>query len=155
MTLEGIKHIIECHCTLPQYRNSINPVYHKFVVFSILKNDIVVPKHAQCNNCGVIHYVVDIMKSQPSLSDEHSDSVTTIDDIKMQLPPKILTALENYQVDLPTYEEISFLYENEKWGSKIIIARKEFEGIVTGKTLMILGPDKVKIETFRFDPFLK
>ncbi len=32
----GQKHLIECHCILPQYRRSSNTVYHKFVVFSVI-----------------------------------------------------------------------------------------------------------------------
>ena len=36
--MAGIKHLIECHCMLPQYRNKKDRQYHKFVVFSIIDN---------------------------------------------------------------------------------------------------------------------
>ena len=56
--MRGQKHLIECHCILPQYRRALNTVYHKFVVFSeIDDSDTVVPKFAQCNNCGVIGHL--------------------------------------------------------------------------------------------------
>ena len=63
--MTGVLHLIECHCCLPQYKNSKKPVYHKFKVFSILDDgDTVISKHSQCNNCGVVHHVIDICKSE-------------------------------------------------------------------------------------------
>ena len=32
--MPGIKHLIQCHCILPQYRNIDDPIFHKFIVFS-------------------------------------------------------------------------------------------------------------------------
>ena len=68
MALEGVRHLIECHCTLPQYRNANPPVYHKFVVFSVLDEDAIQKKLVQCNNCGIIHKVVDLCKKKANHS---------------------------------------------------------------------------------------
>ena len=63
--MQGFKHLVQCHCILPQYRKMKDPVFHKFVVFSTIdKKDNVEPKNVQCNNCGVIHKVFDICKSE-------------------------------------------------------------------------------------------
>ena len=82
----GIKHLVSCHCVLPQFRKMKNPIFHKFVVFSKLENDNVVPKIAKCNNCGVLHKVIDICKSE--FIHGHEDSVRSIvqvDYIKLPL----------------------------------------------------------------------
>ena len=36
---EFIKHTIECNCVLPQYKNIVPIVFHKFIVFSIINED--------------------------------------------------------------------------------------------------------------------
>ena len=80
----GIKHLIECHCVLPQFRNRLDAVYHRFVVFSIIDaDDNMVPKYAQCNNCGVIHKVIDVMTSEVALGNDNDAAVISIDDIKL------------------------------------------------------------------------
>ena len=46
--MNGIKHLIECQCILPQFKKRENPPYHKFVVFSIIDDvDEVLEKFAQ------------------------------------------------------------------------------------------------------------
>ena len=62
---KGTKHLIQCHCLLPQYRNKPDPVFHKFPVFSVIdESDTVILKYAECNNCGAAHKVYDICKSE-------------------------------------------------------------------------------------------
>ena len=39
MSVEGVKHLIQCHCVLPQYRNANPPMFHKFVTFSVVDDD--------------------------------------------------------------------------------------------------------------------
>ena len=76
--------MVECHCVLPQYRNRKEVVYHSFVVFSIIDEaGTVIPKHATCNNCGVIHNVRDICKSE-IIPGREIGAVIEIDDIKRQ-----------------------------------------------------------------------
>ena len=58
------KHLIECHCILPQYKKAPKPVFHKFIVFSEIDNDVVEPTYVQCNNCGAVHKIYDFCKSE-------------------------------------------------------------------------------------------
>ena len=84
--MKGLKHLIECHCVLPQFRKRENPPYHKFVVFSLIDDsDTAIPKHARCNNCGVIHNVIDICKSE-ILPGQEVGAVMTKKDCGMMLP---------------------------------------------------------------------
>ena len=87
--IEGIRHLIQCHCVLPQYRKRKDPVFHKFLVFSTLENDEVEEKLAQCPNCDVIHRVFDLCKSEVYSGKDQSLAVSTIEDIKISLPSRI------------------------------------------------------------------
>ena len=63
--MNGFKHLVQCHCVLPQFRRRPEPVFHLFVVFSVLGNDDKVePKYAECNNCGAVHHVTEVGQSE-------------------------------------------------------------------------------------------
>ena len=146
---QKLKHLIECHCILPQYRERRDPVYHKFVVFTELdEHDNVIPKHAQCNNCGVIHRVVDVGRSEINSGREASAALVDIADVKLSLPPNIVSVLETYAVDLATWEETAWILENQSWGSYIILASEEKAGQIEGKCLRFISPTSVKIEPY-------
>ena len=99
----GVRHLIQCHCVLPQYRKSENPIFHKFVVFSMIdKNEEVLSKFAECNNCGVIHNITDICKSEIVHSVEDARSIVTIDDIIPTLPPNIVSILSSHKINDPS-----------------------------------------------------
>ena len=85
MAIEGVRHLIECHCILPQFRNRQTPVYHKFIVFSTVDDDKVNKKLVQCNNCGILHKVVDLCKSEIAHGMEEGASLRTIEDIRLVL----------------------------------------------------------------------
>lgn len=147
--MRGQKHLIECHCILPQYRRSLNTVYHKFVVFSeIDDSDTVVPKFAQCNNCGVIHKIYDICKSEIITHKEDLKSIRTIDDLSLTLPTDVVRVLESYKCDLPSWEQAEFILNNEQWGTIITLMRDETEEETTGKALKIDGHSKISIVTY-------
>ena len=77
----GQKHLVECHCVLPQFRLNTTVLYHKFVVYSEFNSDgSVITKYAQCNNCGVIHRVFDIAKSEILMGNENNISIIGIED---------------------------------------------------------------------------
>ena len=108
--MQGLKHLVQCHCILPQYRKMKDPVFHKFVVFSTIdNNDNVEPKNVQCNNCGVIHKVFDICKSEILHSKEDLKTLISKKDIQMMLPNKLSEILDSYDVDLPTWEQAHFI----------------------------------------------
>ena len=58
-----ICHTVECQCVLPIYNKIEKPVYHQFVVFNKLNDDSMEEKYVECNNCGIIHQIVGLNKS--------------------------------------------------------------------------------------------
>ena len=147
--MEGIKHIIECHCMLPQYKNNPNPIFHKFIVFSeIDDSDTVVPKYAQCNNCGVIHKIIDVRRSEIMAGKEELASITTVDDIKLMIKQDVGDVLELYSCELPMWEHALFILQEKKWGSFIILKREIVDDETHGKLLRFESLDKFKIESF-------
>lgn len=147
--MQGVKHLIQCHCILPQFKNSADPVFHKFVAFSIIdESDTVQPKFAQCNNCGVIHKVVDICRSELT-SKEDAKALPNIEDIKFSLSPDLVRVLETYQSDIATWEQAEWIYLTKSWSQWITLARDEGEdGDVHGKRLIFLDDGKFRIEAF-------
>ena len=147
--MEGYKHIIECHCVLPQYRKSDNPIFHKFVVFSVVDDDgNVVQSLARCENCGAVHKVVDICKSEIMPSKEDSRNVLTKKDISSSLPAQLIQLFDEYSLPTADYEAAKFYIENEKWGSTIILNREREEEGYAGKMVTFISKDKFKIDPF-------
>lgn len=156
--MQGIKHLIECHCTLPQYRKREEVVYHKFVVFSIIDDsDTVLEKIAQCNNCGVLHRVFDICKSDVMVGNEESKaSVLSKEDMKFMLPSAVSDVLTSYDADLATWELCLFVVENRQFDTSIVLSREEDQesGTVKGKIMRITENGTVKLETFVTDIYV-
>jgi hypothetical protein len=147
--VEGIKHIIGCHCMLPQYKNSPNPIFHKFVVFSIVDDsDTVIPKYSQCNNCGIIHKVVDLCRSEIITGKEELKSIASIDDIRLTLSDDICKLLDVYNVDMPTWEHVQFILEKKKWNSHVVLTKDAMEDETQGKMLQFDKEGKPKIATY-------
>lgn len=145
----GTKHLIECHCVLPQYRTKPDPIYHQFVVFSETARDgSVIPKYAQCNNCGVIHRVFDFMKSEILMGNDESVSIVSIEDVKLSLPPNVASVLETYNVDLPTWEQAQSILEGRIWGSHILLTAEDRGERTEGKLLRFVGPSSIRIEPY-------
>ena len=145
----GQKHLIKCRCVLPQYKKLENPPVHHFIVFSKINTDgTVASKYAQCNNCGVIHKIVDICRSEIQQGKEHMNSLVRIDDIKPSLPQNFSNVLETNNADLSTWEAVQHILENKLWGD-IVILTKDTEGDeIHGKYIRILGETFFKIESF-------
>jgi len=145
----GVKHLIECHCILPQYRGRSNVIYHKFTVFSeIDESETVVPKIINCNNCGISHKIIDLCKSIINIGKEDSITMTTIDDIKLSLPEDIISVLISYDCDLATWEQAEFLIRNSQWGNFIVLSKELTENGAEGKVLKLIGHGKYRIEPF-------
>ena len=146
--MEGIKHLIECHCKLPQYAKSIDGPYHQFVVFSIIDDsNTVIPKHVACNNCGVIHKVYDIGKSE-LMAGQETGAVMTIEDVALMLPESIKNVLISYKCDISCWENVLFVFQNEKFPSDIVVDRKLEDDIVSGKILSITNYGQYTIKPF-------
>jgi hypothetical protein len=147
--MDGVKHLIQCQCILPQYRGQSNPVFHSFVVFSqIDENDEMIEKTAQCNNCGAVHKVVDIGKSE-FLGKDESRAVIGIKDVEANLPQTVVDILKSYECDVATWEQVDFCISNQKWGTRIILTREREGDKIMGKLLNI-GESKHRIEPYEF-----
>ena len=144
MALEGIRHLIECHCVLPQYRNKNPPVFHKFIVFSAINDDQVQKKLAQCNNCGILHRIVDICKSEIVHGLEEGASLRTIEDLKISLPQRLSDFLVTQKLDIATWEFIEFLIDN-KSEKDVVISRTEAGDITQLKILQINADGTFKV----------
>lgn len=145
----GQKHLIKCRCVLPQFKNSQDPEkkQHRFVVFSEVENDVVKQKFSQCNNCGLIHKIVDICTSEIMSGKESMGSILTIDDIKPGLHQSLVSILERYQCDLPTWEQAKYVTENKKWGDIIILTSDLEENTKIVKYVRILGETLFKVDS--------
>ena len=136
-----------CTSTIQEYYRTL--LYHKFIVFSIIDDsNTVIPKYAQCNNCGVIHKVFDMCKSEILAGKDETAAIITKEDARSSLPDQLIEVLDSYAVDVPFYEEAMFILENKKWGSTMILTKEMIEDELVGKRLMFTSPNKYKIENF-------
>lgn len=146
---QGIKHLIQCHCILPQYRDQPDPVFHKFTVFSIIdESDTVILKYAECNNCGAAHKVYDICKSEILTGKDEVSSTLRIEDFKFSIPSDLYELLNHYKKDLPDYELSQFIIDNKMWDKTIVLTREELDDHVQGKIVRFLSETRFRIESY-------
>lgn len=150
-TPEYVKHLVACRCSLPQFRSWEDPPNHKFVVFSELDEQADLKhSYAQCNNCGIIHKVLEVGKSI-TLKKEEMRSLTTIEDLEGQMAPWLAGLLKKHECELHVWQEAKFIYDHQLWGRFIILAKEREDDLVIGKLCQILGEDLHKIENFERD----
>lgn len=152
----GLKHLVTCRCVLTQFKRLPRPPQHQFVVFSVVEDTgDVRPRFSQCNNCGIVHKVIDVCRSEVVSGREAMASLPTIDDVKLGMPPRLAEILESSSVDLASWEAAQFALENEQWGSFIVLTTDEEDGTRQGKYLRVLGANMFKIETFMREEVIK
>jgi len=145
---EYVKHIIMCKCILPQFEHMQNPPTHRFIVFSELDaNAEVVPSFAQCSNCGIVHKVIEVGKSQ-ILKKETSTILPTIKEIKLSLPKELVELLEQYNLELYSWQEVQWIFDNESWGRTVVLTKEEIDGICNGKYIQFFGRNNWRINKF-------
>lgn len=145
---EGVKHLITCKCFLPQFKNHENPPIHRFIVFSELDEYAnVKPSFVECNNCGIVHKVLEIEKSAIT-NKESVKAVENIDEVLSQVPEWLYNLLKKYECDLPTCQEARFIIQNKLWGRFVVLDKERTTEGIFGKALIILGDRLHKIETF-------
>lgn len=143
---------MSCRCVLPQFKGLSDPPKHQFLVFSVINDDDkVVSKHVQCNNCGLIHKVVDICKSNIIAGKEAMSSIVQIDEMRSSLPPNLVNILERNNVDITGWEQAQFILENKAWGDFVILAAEEESGSRHGKYVRIMSESFFKVENFSRD----
>lgn len=145
---EYIKHLIECKCILPQFKQANSPIWHHFIAFSeIDETGSVIPSFVQCNNCGSVHRVTEVGIST-ILGRDDMPSLPNLDEIKSGLPEKLVAILEKSDAQLPTYQETSFILEHKMWGRIVILNKETIDGLVVGKYLTIIGETLWKVNSF-------
>jgi hypothetical protein len=144
---KGIKHLIECHCTLAIYKGRDVPqTYHKFPVYSKFdKFENIIEKVVQCNNCQVLHKIVDLCKSEILGGKDELIISLSIDDLSMQLTTKLSNILIQNNCDKSTFEHVIDILDEERWGEIIILKRQIIDDKQHIKTLEILSADRIKI----------
>jgi len=147
--MQGYKHLLECHCVLPQFRHRNTTVYHKFVVFSIVDDsDTVVSSLAQCNNCGTVHRVFDICKSEILSGKDESRAIEKKEDISLSLPSSLVELFDSYRLELPDYQYARFIFENDLWNTTLVLSANSESGSREGKILRFVSAEKFRVEPF-------
>lgn len=150
---EYVKHLVECKCILPQFKKIPDPPFHKFAVFNEIEDETGRCKqsYSQCPNCGAVHRVTEVGQSD-ILNKDSMLALPTIEDLRISLPEWLTILLERHECDIATWQEAKFIYENEKWGYPVILAKERDGDNIIGKYVVILGKQLHKIETFeRYD----
>ena len=149
-----IKHLIECHCVLPQYRNLSDPFYHKFSVFSEYdeENDEIQEKFANCNNCGVTHKIIDVCKSEIVVGSEDIKTLS-YGDFSKTLPKSLFELLIENNCEICDFEYAQFildynLFEDDK--NFLILSRETVDNSITGKLLRFISNDKFRVEQYKY-----
>lgn len=150
--MKGQRHLVSCRCVLPQFKGLADPPKHQFLVFSIIdKEDNVIPKHVQCNNCGLIHKVIDVCRSNIMAGKEAMSSIIGVEEIRASLPPNLVNILERNNVDITCWEQAQFILENKLWGEFVVLAAEEDSGSRHGKYVRIMSETFFKVENFSRD----
>jgi len=133
---------------LPQYRGRSIPVFHKFVVFSKFdEDDEIVPKLVECNNCGVIHNIIDLCKSEIVHNIEDVRSIVKIDDIIPTIPADTVSILSSHKCDISIWENVKFIYDNDLWGESVVIAKDTVNDSSQFKILTIKSENRVRVDS--------
>jgi hypothetical protein len=118
-------------------------------VFSIVdESDTVIVKYADCNNCGAVHKVYDICKSELIVGRDETTSTLKKEDFKMSLPQSLYELLDQYNKEICDYEYSQFVIDNEVWGSSVVLTREELDSHIQGKILRFIGKEKFRVESY-------
>jgi len=144
----GYRHLIECHCVLQVYKDKNPPVYHKFTAYNKVNNrGDIIPKYANCNNCGVTHFITEICKSEIKTGKEDLSSVRSIDDLKISLPEKLSKILDDHQCDITLYENAEDVIENQCYPYEMIVKREIIDDEHHVKILNIENENRFRIHS--------
>ena len=127
-----------------------DPTFHQFVVFSKLdvESDTIEPTFAECNNCGIVHKVIDMCKSEIITGREDLRSQMSIDDFAVSLPASLFELLQSYSRDLPDFQHAEFIIDNNNWGSHIVLTKEDVDDYVQGKLVKFISNDKFRVESY-------
>ena len=154
--MQGVKHLLECHCILPQFKNRNPTIFHKFVAFSVIDDsDTVVSTQVQCNNCGTIHKIVDLCRSEIISGKDESKLVEKVEDVSVSLPKSIVDLFKTYNLEISDYQKARFILENQMWDSTILLSSETEEDSKVGKLLRFTSRDSFRVEPFSTNIFIE
>ncbi len=144
--MKGVKHLIQCHCVLPQFRKRKDKIFHKIEVFSECDEDEnIKEKFVICDNCGVVHKIIDFCRSEIQTSHESITSVRTIPEIKMSMEENVCDLLEKNNCHVSTWENVEFIIDNNIFDMPVVINRESVKGNINVKLLSLKKNGKFKI----------
>lgn len=133
---------------MPQFRQMKDPPFHKFIAFSELdETQNLVPSLAQCPNCGVVHKIKEVGLSD-ILRKEDAPTLLTVDEIKSNLPEKLIQVLAKYELELHQWMEFKWILDNEDWGRHVVISKELLDGEISGKFIQVIGKDLYRVDSF-------
>lgn len=147
---------------MPQYRDKLPVVYHKFIVFSSYEYDEKKlddvdeeptydfhASYARCSNCGILHNVIDFTKSNIVQDEENKATFLTKEDMKFMIPAPIIGLLETYEAPQNIWEEVMFTLQHKKFDRTILLSKKDEGKQVVGKFLMFTPDGSPKLQVFQ------
>ena len=149
--IDYICHTIECQCVLPIYGKIEKPVYHQFIVFNKIVDDILDEKYVECNNCGIIHKITKTNKSS-IISDttNYKNLVITKEDLSFNLPSNYLDFLTKKKVEeIYIWEKINFLLENNI-SEKVLFSKSKVENYLICEFIEVIDKNNFKLSKEKF-----
>ena len=154
--MPGIKHLIECHCILPIFKNNDRMINHKFPVYSkIDSKDKLIPRVVKCNNCDTMHYVTDVCKSEIRGGKDQSELTVTMEELSLMLPERLVNALIKINTDISNWEHIVDIFDEDRWGEKIVLRRDIVGENQHIKLIEIVSSEKFKITNQVIDDIIR
>jgi hypothetical protein len=86
---------------------------------------------------------------------ENLSSLVTIDDVKQSIPERLQSILEAHNCDLATYENVSWIIENQLWGNFVVLTSDVIDGLRQGKMVRIISESLYKVDTFTFEEVIR
>ena len=146
-----ISHLIECQCILPVYNKVEKPVYHNFVVFSLIEEGTLEEKYVECNNCGIIHKIKDFNKSD-FISDttNYKNLVVNKEDLSYNMPAKYLEFLTSKKIEeIYIWEKINYLLDNNI-EEEVIFNRSKVDNFIICEIIQVIDKDNFKLKREKF-----
>lgn len=142
------RHAIRCRCFLKQQQQQREQTPFTFLTCSLLIDGAVVPSYVECPNCGIMHRVHDVCRSDIQNRTELTGAVKTIDDIRASLPDKLSSVMTSYELDVSSWQQAQLIVDNELWGEHVILKTEQLpDGVKIVKLMRILSATLVKVET--------
>ncbi len=150
MAKQGVKHLVQCVCTLQTLNNMKDPPSHEFVVFSTYDDadDSFDVTFVQCDNCGLVHKVVDVCKSEVVRGKEDLAFAISIADVRSSLNPNIVEVLEKHNASLPTWQQTAWIVTEKRWGESVTLGSERVNNVKQGKVMILLGESLYRLQAY-------